>query len=122
MLRSAVAVVLGLAFALPASAETLTLTSQYDVSGTNTNGSKYTVKVSIEVISDATFNIRWDIAGSTYTGFGMRMNDALAATYTINGKPGLVIYKVGDNGVLDGLWARAADPAKVMSRVGPDLQ
>jgi hypothetical protein len=44
MLRSAVAVVLGLAFALPASEETLTLTSQYDVSGTNTNGSKYTVK------------------------------------------------------------------------------
>jgi hypothetical protein len=83
MLRSAAAVVLGLAFALPASAETLTLASQYDASGTNTDGSKYTGKVSIDVISDATFNIRWDIAGSTYTGFGMRMNDALAATYTI---------------------------------------
>ncbi len=35
----------------------------------------------------------------------MRMNDAVAASYTINGKPGLVIYKVGENGALDGLWA-----------------
>jgi hypothetical protein len=119
MLRSAVAVVLGLAFAFPASAETLTLASQYDVSGTNTNGSKYTGKVSIEVISDATFNIRWDIAGSTYTGFGMRMNDALAATYTINGKPGLVIYKVGDNGVLDGLWAIRGQSGDGTERLTP---
>jgi hypothetical protein len=34
----------------------------------------------------------------------MRMNDALAATYAINGEPGLVIYKVEGDG-LDGLWA-----------------
>jgi hypothetical protein len=35
----------------------------------------------------------------------MRMNDALSATYTINGQPGLVIYKVDGNGTLNGLWA-----------------
>jgi hypothetical protein len=34
----------------------------------------------------------------------MRRNGALAATYTIEGQPGLIIYEVGAHG-LDGLWA-----------------
>jgi hypothetical protein len=34
----------------------------------------------------------------------MRNDDALAATYTIDGKPGLVIYKVDDDGVWRGIW------------------
>jgi hypothetical protein len=74
MLRLATALVVGLAFALPASAATLTLASRYDVSGTNTDGSKYSGTATVDVISDATFTIHWNIAGSTYTGFGMRMN------------------------------------------------
>jgi hypothetical protein len=119
MLRFAAAFALGLTFALPASAETLTLASRYDVSGTNTDGSKYSGTATVDVISDATFTIRWDIAGSTYTGFGMRMNDALAATYTINGKPGLVIYKVGGNEVLDGLWAIRGQSGDGTERLTP---
>jgi hypothetical protein len=94
-----------LAVALPANAETLTLSSTYGVAGTNPDGSKYTGTAAVKVISDATFTIQWTIGSSVYTGFGMRMNDALAATYMINGDPGLVIYKVGANGRLDGLWA-----------------
>ena len=39
----------------------------------------------------------------TYKGFGMRMNDSLAATYMIDGEPGLILYKVDGNG-LHGLW------------------
>jgi hypothetical protein len=89
---------------IPAGAEPLTLASSYDATGTNPNGSKYTGKASVKVISDTTFVIKWTIAGSTYEGFGMRLNDSLAATYTIDGEPGLVIYKVEGNG-LDGLWA-----------------
>ena len=119
MLRLATALVLGLAFALPASGATLSIASRYDVSGTNTDGSKYSGTATVDVISDATFTIRWDIAGSTYTGFGMRMNDALATTYTINGKPGLVIYKVDDNGVLDGLWAVRGQSGDGTERLTP---
>jgi hypothetical protein len=59
---------------------------------------------SVKVISDATYTIVWKIGGSTYEGFGMRLNDSLAATYTINGEPGLVIYKVDGDG-LTGAWA-----------------
>ncbi len=119
MLRFAAVLLLGVACTLPASAETLTLASRYDVSGTNADGSKYSGTASVDVISNATFTIHWDIAGSTYTGFGMRMNDALAATYTINGKPGLVIYKVDDNGVLDGLWAIRGQSGDGTERLTP---
>jgi hypothetical protein len=93
-----------LALALPASADTLTLASKYSVSGSNPDGSKYSGTANVKVISESTFTIKWSIAGATYEGFGMRMNDTLSATYTIDGEPGLIIYKVDGNG-LNGIWA-----------------
>jgi hypothetical protein len=96
------------AFALsqlePARAEPLHLASHYEASGNNPDGSKYTGNADVTVISDTTFSIVWKIEGQRYEGFGMRLNDALAATYMINGEPGLVIYKVDGNG-LTGAWA-----------------
>ena len=93
-----------LAITLPAAAEKLTMASKYDVVGTNPDGSGYKGTANVEVISDTTFTIVWSVGGSTIKGFGMRMNDSLAATYAINGEPGLVIYRVQGDG-LDGLWA-----------------
>lgn len=89
---------------MAASAEPLKLAKTYDDAGTNPDGSKYTGTAAINVISDTTFTIEWKIGGDTYKGYGMRMNDTLAAMYTIDGKPGLVIYKVDDKGALRGLW------------------
>jgi len=51
------------------------------------------------------FAVRWNIGGSIYTGFGMRMNNMLSATYTINGRPGLVMYQLEAGGRLSGIWA-----------------
>jgi hypothetical protein len=106
MIRTICAALL-LALAMPtwAAAETLKLASTYDETGTNPNGSKYTGTATVEIISDTTFKIRWKIGSATYSGFGMRMNDTLAATYTVDGEPGLIVYKVGDDGTLEGLWA-----------------
>src|ERR1700683_805366 len=73
------------------AADSMTLASRYDVSGTNPDGSKYSGTASVKVISDTTFTIKWDIAVSVYEGFGMRLNDTLSATYTIDGEPGLVV-------------------------------
>jgi hypothetical protein len=92
-------------FALPAEAETLLLAKHYVAEGKNQDGSSYSGSVDINVISDTTFSIVWKISGSVYKGFGMRMNDSLAATYTLDGEPGLVIYQVGKGGTFSGLWA-----------------
>jgi hypothetical protein len=104
MIRRLLCAVVVLAAAVAAHAEPLKLAPKYDETGTNPDGSKYTGTVAISVVSDTTFTIQWTIGGETYRGFGMRMNDSLAATYMINGQPGLVIYKVEDTGTLHGLW------------------
>ena len=87
-----------------ACAEALHLASHYAANGSNPDGSHYTGNADVTVISDTTFSIVWKIEGQRYEGFGMRLNDALAATYMINGEPGLIIYKVDGNG-LTGAWA-----------------
>jgi hypothetical protein len=92
------------AFASLAYAEPLHLASHYSASGSNPDGSQYTGSADVNVISDTTFSIVWKIQGERYEGFGMRLNDSLAATYMINGEPGLIIYKVDGNG-LTGAWA-----------------
>jgi hypothetical protein len=97
--------VLFLMLTISARADTLLLASKYDVVGTNPGGSEYKGTATIDVISDSTFAIRWNIAGAIFKGFGMRMNDALAATYVIDGDPGLIIYKVDESGTLNGLWS-----------------
>jgi len=108
-----------LAVATSVNAETLTLASKYDAVGTNPDGSKYTGTATVEVISDATFTINWTIAGTVYKGFGMRMNDALSATYMIDGQPGLIIYKVDGNGRLSGLWAIRGKDGNGTERLTP---
>jgi hypothetical protein len=105
MIKTVVAAFALCMFAWSASAETLTLASHYKASGANPDGSSYTGDVKVDIISDTTFSIVWTIAGAKYKGFGMRRNDALAATYTIGGEPGLMIYQVDDKGVMRGLWA-----------------
>lgn len=81
------------------------LVPTYDEVGTNADGSTYTGTVTVESLSDSTFAIRWKIGSTSYSGFGMRHDDTLAATYMVGGQPGLIIYKVGDDGTLSGLWS-----------------
>jgi hypothetical protein len=94
MIRTICAVlVLGLAAPAftPALADTLNLASTYDEVGTNADGSKYTGTATVDVISDTTFSIKWKIGSTVYSGFGMRRGDTLAATYQVNGQPGLIV-------------------------------
>jgi hypothetical protein len=118
MIRTICSVVL-LAAAVPASAETLMLASTYDEVGTNADGSKYTGTVNVDVISTTTFKIRWKIGSTIYSGFGMRMNDTLAATYMVGSEPGLIIYKVGDDGVLSGIWSIRGQNGSGTDRLTP---
>jgi hypothetical protein len=115
MIRIFGAALVFIGISIVASAESLTLAPKYGAVGINPDGSKYTGTATIQIPSDKTFAIQWLIDGVTYKGFGMRRNDALAATYMINGKPGLVIYQVDGDG-LDGLWAiTGVSPAQSIS-------
>lgn len=105
MRRTLAAILVVGSLVAPAGAETLTLARSYAVAGTNPDGSGYSGTLAVQVISDTTYTVRWSIGGSTYTGFGMRMNDYLSATYTMDGKPGLVMYQVQDGGGLKGIWS-----------------
>jgi hypothetical protein len=102
-----------------ARADVLTLHTAYDAAGTNPDGSKYSGTVAIKVISDKTFTIHWKIGDETYDGFGMRNGDALAATYVLDGKPGLIIYRVGDGGVLSGFWVVRGEDEGGTERLTP---
>ena len=114
-----VTVLVFLGLVTPAAAETLKLASTYDEVGTNPNGSKYTGTATIQILSDTTFAIQWTVSNSTFSGFGMRMDDSLAATYTINGQPRLMIYKVGAGGVLNGLWSIRGQNGSGTDRLTP---
>ena len=118
MIRTIAAFVFCL-LAVPALADTMTLAKHYKATGTNPDGSKYSGDVAVDIISDTTFSIVWMIAGTKYKGFGMRQNDALAATYQIDGEPGLVIYKVDGNG-LNGSWAIRGQNGSGTERLTPE--
>jgi hypothetical protein len=110
---------MGAALAQSASPSSLPLASRYDVDGTNPDGSRYSGALAIEVISNTTYAVRWDIAGAVYRGFGMRMNDALSATYTLDGQPGLIMYEVRPNGILQGIWAVRGQSGNGTERATP---
>lgn len=103
--RAVLAVAVAGLATLTAHADTLTLSPTYQAAGTNTDGSKYTGTVSIKVISETTYAVEWKTGGTVIKGFGMRQGDTLAATYMLEGQPGLVIYKVKEGGTLSGTWA-----------------
>lgn len=104
---------------LSAHADTLKLASSYKAAGKNPDGSAYTATVTVKIISDTTFSIEWKMDGSVTKGFGMRMNDTLSATYMLEGQPGLIIYKVNDDGTMSGIWAIKGQPGNGSETLTP---
>jgi len=80
---------------------------QYDVRGTNPDGSKYKGTAEITVTSDSTCRIHWAIGNDESDGICMRNGIALAASYVLGKDIGLVIYEIRDDDTLDGLWTIA---------------
>jgi hypothetical protein len=80
---------------------------KYDVEGTNFDGSAYQGTAEITLTSETTCVIEWQTQGTTSSGICMRNDAAFAAAYELNGEVGLVVYRVQDDGTLDGLWTLA---------------
>jgi hypothetical protein len=104
---AALALLLGLVTG-PAHAQSVT--GKYRVEGTNLDGSPYKGTAEIRAASDTSCVIRWRTGGgnSVQEGICMRSGNTIAAAYTFsNGLPGLVIYRIGPDGTLDGVWTVA---------------
>lgn len=86
--------------------EAVKVSGTYDVRGTNFDGSSYKGVAKITLTSANTCRIVWD-TGSEAAGICMRNGPALAASYVMGDAIGLVIYRIRDDGVLDGLWTVA---------------
>ena len=83
------------------------VTGHYLVKGTNLDGSIYVGEAQITATSEFTCEIVWQTGGSTSSGICMRDGNAFSAGYELNGKVGLVIYLIQDDGTLDGTWTVA---------------
>ncbi|CAN5313365.1 hypothetical protein BH10PSE7_BH10PSE7_21330 [soil metagenome] len=99
---AALALVLGASGALAAD-----VGGAYTVKGTNFDGSPYSGTAEITVTSNTTCGINWVTNSTTSKGFCMLKNDAFAAAYVLGNDVGLIIYNVGEDGTLDGIWTIA---------------
>ena len=91
---------------LPAAAQTVG--GEYEVSGTNLDGSEYDGTATITVTSDTTCRIHWETGNTTSDGICMLSEDRFAAAYSLSsGEVGLVVYRVKQDGTLDGVWTVA---------------
>jgi len=94
-----------------ARAEEFIFADVYDVTGTSPDGSAYEGTLTVEIVSDTTYDVQWKIGTTVLSGFGMRMNDMLSAVYLFeDGTPGLVMYEAADDGVLEGIWTARGRP------------
>jgi hypothetical protein len=57
--------------------------------------------------SDTTCVIQWKTGSTTSDGICSRNDDAFATGYVLGNSYGLVIYKVQEDGTMQGLWTRA---------------
>lgn len=98
-----------IAASLVAPAAAQSIGGEYTVAGTNHDGSTYTGTATITLTSDTTCVIEWATGTSNSKGICSRNDDAFAAAYVLGTSTGLVIYKVKDDGTLDGLWTLAGE-------------
>jgi hypothetical protein len=88
-------------------AQAQNISGNYAVAGTNLDGSPYAGTAEVRLTSETTCEIYWTTGGSTSSGICMRNGPAFSAGYELNGKVGLVIYQVFDDGHMEGLWTIA---------------
>jgi hypothetical protein len=106
MTKLLASILLALCMIAPASAQSIG--GSYTTAGTNLDGSPYSGTVEITLTSETTCTIHW-VTGSTESdGICSRNGDAFAAAYVLQDAIGLIVYKVKEDGTLDGLWTIAA--------------
>jgi len=108
---------LGLCMTLPAAAQSIG--GNYTTEGTNLDGSPYHGTAEITLTSETTCTIHWTTGSTTSDGICSRNGDAFAAAYVLQDAIGLVVYKVLEDGTLDGLWTIAAKEGNGTEKLTP---
>ena len=91
--------------AAPAAAQSVG--GRYVAKGTNFDGSPYSGTAEISVTSQTTCRITWRTGGTTSQGICMRNTSSFTAAYKLGNSVGLIIYNIGADGTLDGVWTIA---------------
>lgn len=76
----------------------------YTVAGKNLDGSSYGGTAEINIVTSTTCEITWATGSTSSVGICSRNDDAFAAAYVLGDAYGLVIYKLQEDGTLEGLW------------------
>jgi hypothetical protein len=102
---------------VPASAQSIG--GKYTVEGTNLDGSAYEGTAEVTLTSDTTCAIHWETGGTASDGICARNDDSFAAAHVTTGEVGLIIYKVGEDGSMDGLWTVAGKEGNGTEKLTP---
>jgi hypothetical protein len=94
------------ALALPAAAADFK-EGNYTVKGTNLDGSPYEGTAVVKLLSTTTCEIDWTTGSTTSVGLCMLMDGVVAAAYRQGDAVGVTMYKINDDGSLDGAWTVA---------------
>jgi hypothetical protein len=76
----------------------------WNAAGKNPDGSAYRATVKINKAEENRYTLLWNTGNTTYSGVGYMQNNSLFAAWGQNITYGLAIYKVNQNGTLDGTW------------------
>lgn len=96
------------------------ITGRYQVIGDNANGTGYRGVAEITGTAGGNCGIRWAIANTPPTqGFCMRQGNVLSAAYRLGNAIGLVVYRIGNDGVLNGTWTVAGQEGVGRERLVP---
>lgn len=117
MKKLVVAASLAMLAVAPASAQSIG--GKYTVEGTNLDGSAYNGTAEVTLTSDTTCVIHWDTNGTASDGICARNDDSFAAAHITDGEVGLIIYKVGEDGSMEGLWTIAGKEGNGTEKMTP---
>ena len=107
MRRLILALVLGLS--LPAMAQQ---PGRYTIDGTNADGSSYGGTLDLVAGPNNIWRLTWRVGGTVTEGIGMVQAGVLAVAYGNGARPGVVAYRILQDGRLDGPWSTGGRPGR----------
>jgi hypothetical protein len=91
----------------------------YNVDGTNLDGSPYKGTAEVKLLSDTTCQITWTTGSTSSVGLCMMMDGVVSAAYRQGDNVGVTMYRVNDDGSLEGAWTVAGQNGSGSEKLTP---